>query len=132
MGEPMTERMTAAEYQEMLRSPKRSKMRNVKTEVDGIKFDSKLEADYYCQLKILKRTGEVIDFIRQPKYLLTDTLKKNGETFRKMQYIADFLVTYSDGRKEIIDCKGRRTQVYINKRKLFEKQYPDLQIKEIS
>lgn len=128
----MTDRMTAAEYQEMLKKPNRSKMRNVKTEVDGIKFDSKLEADYYCQLKILKRTGEVIDFIRQPKYLLTDTLKKNGETFRKMYYTADFLVLYADEHEEIIDCKGFRTDSYKLKRKIFENQYPHLTIKEIS
>ncbi|MDB5054261.1 MAG: hypothetical protein JWM44_2311 [Bacilli bacterium] len=128
----MSTRMTAAEYQEMIRFPKPSKMRNYKTEVDGIWFDSLLEANYYCELKVLIRTGEVKSFTRQPKYLLTDTLKKNGETFKKMYYIADFLVTYSDGREEIVDCKGRRTQVYINKRKLFENIYPHLTITEVS
>lgn len=124
--------MTAAEYQELIRNPKKSKMRNVKTVVDGIRFDSKLEADYYCQLLIRVRTGEVKGFKRQPKYLLTDTLKKNGVTFKKMYYIADFLVTYSDGREEIIDCKGKRTQLYKNKRKVFEERYPNLTIREVT
>jgi hypothetical protein len=125
----MSTKMTIAEYKELLNKP--SKMRNVKTVVDGIKFDSKLEADYYCQLLILMRTGEVKGFIMQPKYLLTDTLRKNGETFKKMYYKADFKVLYADGREEIVDCKGKKTQVYINKRKLFETIYPNLRITEV-
>jgi hypothetical protein len=124
--------MTIAEYQEYLKNPNPSKMRNVKTVVDGIKFDSKLEANYYCQLLILMRTGEVKGFIMQPKYLLTDTLRKNGVTFKKMYYIADFKVMYADGREEIVDCKGRLTQLYKNKRKVFEEKYPNLTIIEVT
>jgi hypothetical protein len=128
----MSTKMTIAEYQEYLKNPKPSKMRNVKTVVDGITFDSKLEADYYCRLKLLIRTGEVLGFTRQPKFLLTDTLRKNGVTFKKMYYIADFLVDYTDGRTEIVDCKGRLTQLYKNKRKVFEEKYPHLTIKEVT
>jgi hypothetical protein len=130
-GEDMSTKMTIAEYHEELKKPKSSKMRNVKTVVDGIKFDSKLEADYYCQLKIRVRTGEVESFTRQPKYLLTDTLKKNGVTFKKMYYIADFLITYPSGSQMIVDCKGKKTQLYINKRKMFETKYPHLTIIEV-
>lgn len=128
----MSTKMTIAEYQEYLKNPNPSKMHNVKTVVDGIKFDSKLEANYYCQLLILMRTGEVKGFIMQPKYLLTDTLRKNGKTFKKMYYIADFKVMYSDGREEIVDCKGRRNQLYINKCKMFEAKYPHLTINEVT
>lgn len=38
--------------------------------VDGIKFDSAKEADYYCELKMLKMVGVVKDFVLQPKYEL--------------------------------------------------------------
>lgn len=126
------ERMSSAEYQEMIKKKKPSKMRNQKTKVDGITFDSLLEANYYCNLKLLVRTGEVNSFDLQPRYLLVEAFEKNKEKFKKMEYVADFLVTYADGRQEIVDCKGRRTQVYINKRKLFEKKYPDLKIIEVN
>jgi len=56
----MQDRISAKEYNIMAAKP--LKMRNVKTVADGRIFDSKKEADYYCQLKILKRQGEIIDF----------------------------------------------------------------------
>ena len=39
------------------------------------------------------------------------------------KYIADFKVTYADGRVEIVDVKGVRTDVYRLKKKLVEAQY---------
>lgn len=41
-----------------------SKYRAKKTVVDGIIFDSKKEADFYCELKMLKMGGVVKDFER--------------------------------------------------------------------
>ena len=35
------------------------------------------------------------------------------------------------GRTIVVDTKGKRTDVYKLKRKLFEKRYPDLTIKEV-
>lgn len=49
-----------------------------------------------------------------------------------MEYVADFKVTYADGRVEIIDCKGMKTEAYKIKKKLFEYRYPELTIKEVS
>ena len=40
-------------------SPKpKNKYSSQKTWIDGICFDSKKEADYYCQLKLLTRAGD--------------------------------------------------------------------------
>ena len=36
--------------------PKTSKYHNKKTVVDNIKFDSKLEANRYCELKLLRKS----------------------------------------------------------------------------
>jgi len=44
---------------------KPSKYRNVKTEVDGIKFDSKKEAERWIELKSLEAAGKVKDLRRQ-------------------------------------------------------------------
>lgn len=42
------------------------KYHNTKTVADGIKFDSKLEAERYAQLKILERAGVIRELELQP------------------------------------------------------------------
>ena len=69
-----------------------SKYRNRKTIHDGITFDSKGEANRYCELKILERAGEISDLTLQPKFTLQESFKKNGKTHRAITYIADFPV----------------------------------------
>ena len=43
----------------------KSKFGNVKTEVDGVSFDSKGEAAYWQTLKLRERAGEISDLKRQ-------------------------------------------------------------------
>ena len=45
---------------------------NQKVIIDGIKFDSKAEAERYKELKILERAGKIRGLRLQPKYLLQD------------------------------------------------------------
>lgn len=66
------------------------KYHNKKTVADGIKFDSKLEAERYAQLKILERAGVIRDLELQPEYELIPSFKKDGKTWRKTVYKADF------------------------------------------
>lgn len=127
----MQERMTAAEYRELVQKGKRHKYNAQRTEVDGIMFDSKAEALYYQELLLLKRAGEVIDIQLQPRFILQDSFTKNGKKYPKVEYVADFLVTYGDGRQEVIDVKGFKTPVYKLKRAWFEGKYPELTIKEV-
>ncbi len=108
-----------------------NKYRNIKTEIDGITFDSKKESNFYLELKIRKMAKDINGFKLQPKYLLQEAFVKNGKRYRAIYYIADFEVWNTDGTIDIIDCKGKRTQVYSLKKKLFEKRYPDLTIKEV-
>lgn len=77
-----------------------------KTYVDGIKFDSKAEGDYYILLKRQKENGEILNFELQPKFELLPKFEKHGEKHRAMSYIADFRVYLNDGTTEIIDVKG--------------------------
>ena len=74
-----------------------NKYRNKKVIVDGEEFDSKKEGKRYKELKLLERAGEISNLELQPKFLLQDTFKKNGKTYKKIQYIADFM--YCQGRK---------------------------------
>lgn len=133
-------RWSEEEYEEFLerkgtyiqsKSKKKNKYRNIKTQVDGITFDSKKEAEYYCKLKLLKQAGEIKDFGLQPRYELQPTFRKNGTTYRAITYVADFVITNLDGTTEVVDIKGVETQVFKIKQKLFEYMYPDLSLKVI-
>ena len=53
-------------------------------------FDSIRESQRYKELKLLERAGEISNLKLQPKFLLQDSFKKNGKTYRKIEYIADF------------------------------------------
>ena len=97
----------------------RSKYWAEKNVVDGIKFDSRVESDYYLYLKSLGK-----EFTLQPKYLLQEKFINNqGENIRPIYYIADF--AYDD---IVVDIKGMPTQAAKLKRKLFMKKYPNLKL----
>ncbi|EAE0294202.1 DUF1064 domain-containing protein [Listeria monocytogenes] len=105
------------------RTSTRSKYNAKKVVIDDIKFDSKAEAAYYQQLKLLKMSGEVVSFDLQPEFILQDSFVKNGKKYHAIKYRADFLVRYKDGHEELIDVKGMLTNEFILKRKLFEMRY---------
>lgn len=108
---------------------RKNKYRNKKTIVNGITFDSKMEAQYYSYLNLLKSNGIVEDFEMQKEFVLLDSFKKNGKTIRAIKYKADFVVIYKDDHIEVIDIKGAITKEFAIKRKLFEKRYSDLTLK---
>ena len=112
------------------------KYHNIKISVDGIKFDSKLEAERYRQLKILERAGVIRDLELQPEYELIPSFKKDGKTWRKTVYKADFRYILAENDKTIIeDVKGSIsviTDVFRLKQKLFEYKYPELTIKIVT
>lgn len=108
------------------------KYHNTKTVADGIKFDSKLEAERYAQLKILERAGVIRELELQPSFELLPSFRKNGKTWRKTVYKADFrYILAKDDRIIIEDVKGSTaviTDVFRLKQKLFEYKYPDYTI----
>lgn len=122
-------RISVEEYKKMLKKP--HKYNAKATIVDGIRFDSKAEAKRYRELKLLKQAGDIKDFILQPKFVLIPAEKgPDGKTRRAVHYVADFLVTYPDGKREVEDVKGMITPVYRLKKRLFEHKF-GMTIKEI-
>ena len=107
-----------------------TKYRAKKTEIDGIKFDSKKEAKRYIALRELEKKGNIEKLMLQPRFLLQEGFRKNGKAYRKIEYVANFMYK-QDGKLIIEDVKGIKTDVYKLKQKLFEKRYQDLTIKEI-
>lgn len=106
---------------------RQNKFGNRKTTIDGITFDSAKEARRYSELKIMQRAGLISDLKIQPRFELIPSFKKNGETFRKTEYVADF--SYTEKGIEIVeDVKSEITRahpVYKIKRKLLHFKYDD-------
>ncbi len=92
-----------------------NKYQNIKTTVDGIRFDSKAEAEYYLELKI---NGVKIEEM-QPKVYLSKA---------KILYKPDFVII-EDGKRVWIDVKGAATPVFNLKARLWKAYGPgDLRI----
>ena len=107
-----------------------NKYKNRKIQIDMYVFDSIRESQRYKELKLLERAGEISNLELQPHFLLQDSFRKNGKTFRKIEYVADFM--YIENGKTIVeDVKGLQTDIFKLKHKIFEKVYPDLELKII-
>ncbi len=94
---------------------RKNKYNAKKTVVDGIKFDSKLEAERWCELRIAERAGVINELKRQVTYRFI----VNGVLVCK--YIADF--EYFDKQTGCIvteDVKGMITPEFRIKAKLFK------------
>ena len=105
--------------------PKKSKYGAVKTEVDGIMFDSKREASRYQELRLLEQAGEIANLRLKVPYIL---FPKN-EHGRALKYIADFVYNDDTGALVVEDAKGHSTDVYKIKRRLMA-ELKGIEIKE--
>ena len=112
-----------------------------KTTVNGINFDSKLEADKYLHLLTLERIGKIKNLkLQVPFELMTKQEKQEkdyipsigkGKAIRAIKYISDFTYTRcSDNALVIMDTKGRTSEVYKIKVKLLRACYPSYTIIE--
>ena len=100
-----------------------------KTIIDGITFDSKREADRYCELKLLERGGAIIDLRLQVPFELQPAFTLNKKKIRAIHYIADFMYK-ENGVYVVEDAKGFKTKEYMLKRKLYAYKYGQ-EIREI-
>lgn len=116
------------------------------TIVDGIKFHSKTEAEYYKYLMANKEQLNIKEVELQPQFTLMEKfiLTPSGEridyiddsqfkkeqkrypkcTHQSMKYIADFLITYKNDKVEVVDIKGIKTADFRIKEKMFNYLYP--------
>lgn len=93
------------------------KYRNKRCELDGFKFDSLMERNYYIDLKLRQRAGEIDSITIHPKWSITLAGRKICTV------VLDF--SFRDvktGCKHYIDVKGMDTPVSRLKRKLLEAQ----------
>ena len=93
-----------------------------KTEIDGIKFASKKEANRYAELVLMEKAHEITGLERQRKFTLIGAQRDStGRVIeRPCVYIADFAYKDQDGNTVVEDTKSpaTRTPAYVIKRKL--------------
>lgn len=85
-----------------------------KTEVEGIKFSSKREANYFMQLRLAQKSGDLLFFLRQAPFHLPGNVR----------YVVDFVEFWKNGDVRFTDTKGFKTPMYIAKRKMVQALYP--------
>jgi len=107
-----TRREAKTEAQQHVADRPRSKYRNKKTRVGALVFDSKLEAARYVDLKKLEEGGVISGLQCQVPF----KIEVNDSLICK--YIADFTYLDCDGKKIVEDAKGKRTDVYMLKKKM--------------
>lgn len=116
-------RLTEEQYADLMRKrstpaatvplKKKPKYRNVPAmSADGKRFDSKLERDYYEQLVLRWKAGDILWFVRQVNFELEGGVK----------YRCDFLVVTPAG-VDVVDTTGMLTRTKINKLKQVRARY---------
>lgn len=116
-------RLTEEQYADLMRkrsapvaapAKKKSKFKNIRCQsADGKNFASRLERDYYEQLLLRWKAGDVRWFILQPSFGL-----EGGVVYR-----ADFLVVTAAGDVEVVDTKGFLTPETKNKLRQMKARY---------
>ena len=101
----------------------KSKYNNVKTEFEGMKFDSSKEKNRYLELAVLAKAGKIKNLERQKRFEIVP--KTPGE--RARYYCADFV--YEEAGKTVIeDVKSIATakdKVFSLKWALMKWKYPE-------
>ncbi len=106
-----------------------NKYHNVKTEINGIKFDSRKEGARYLELSMLEKAGKIRHLELQKRF---EIVPKKYENKRARYYVADF-VYEENGKKIIEDVKSpitRKNPVYSLKKALVLVNYPEYFFKE--
>jgi hypothetical protein len=88
-----------------------TKYRAIPTEVEGIRFASRMEARRFQELRLMEKAGEITNLKLQTRWPLV----VNG--VKVCEYRPDF--EYDEGGRHVVeDVKGARTSVFAIKAKL--------------
>lgn len=110
-----------------------NKYHNKKVIIDGIKFDSQKEGNYYLKLRMLEKAGKIRDLKLQVPFVVLETFKVDDRTYRKTKYIADFTYLDDKNKLHVIDVKSeatRKDKTYQLKKKLMAWKY-GIEIEEV-
>lgn len=107
-------------------SKPRPKYGNKKVEVDGYKFDSKAEANYYLMLKnqghsFMPISGEYVAM--QENIIIQDRCEVPGKKIQAIKYRADFVFYNGTEIVKVVDVKGYQDAMSKLKMKMFAFKY---------
>lgn len=118
----------------MYRTAFGSKYGNKKTEYNGRKYDSKLEARIAQELDLRMKAGEFTEIEPQYRIKLYVYLP-DGKRADLFTYICDFKCTKPDGSYLLVEAKGHVTEKYRIKRKILDlvwlPDHPEYEFEEI-
>lgn len=132
-------RKQVAQYMDQVKT---GKYRNIRTQVDGIPFDSQKEARRFIELRSLLKAGKIRNLKLQPQFTLQESyVTPDGERTRAVRYVADFSyetaihqnvqdgegnlkpVTYWNFVVEDVKSQATRTAQYKIKKKLMLERF---------
>lgn len=106
-----------------------------KTEVDGIVFASKLEADRYLELRLLEQAEEITALVLQPEFQIVRGFvnPETGEKVKSRFYIGDFQYIDNATNKIVVeDTKGMETAEFRLKWSLVKSMYPQFEFRKVT
>jgi hypothetical protein len=111
---------------------RKSKYNNEAFFLDGRWFDSKGEAFCYRDyFKPMALAGVITDLEFQTPYILQESFRDAlGVKHRAIKYVADFRFV-EKGKLVVADFKGKETQSFRDKRKMFLVRYPNIEFRII-
>jgi len=93
----------------------------IKTQVNGITFDSKAEASRYGELLLLGKAGHIAGLTLQVPFILAPAVILNGRKKPALKYVADFVYTDTKlGQIVVEDVKGVMTPLFRAKQHLMK------------
>lgn len=111
-----------------------TKYHSRKTVVNGIPFDSRLEAARYQQLRLLEKADEITSLQLQVEFqILRGWINpETGEKIKSRNYIADFVYIDNATNKLIVeDTKGIETPEFRLKWSLVKSLYPQFEFRKV-
>ena len=137
--EPRFLEMSSAEFRRRFITgepePKKNKYHAVKTEVNGVIYDSKKESRRGQWLDSLQKEGKISELERQKRFQLIEPFVYHGKKYQGVTWVADFYYFDNDKKKYIAeDVKSKITRKkaeYRIKIKLFMLKYPKILFSEI-
>lgn len=103
---------------------RKSKYNAVKVMIDGIRFDSKIEAKRYGELKLLEGRRDIRGLRVHPRFPI------EVEGFHICDYVGDFAYREPGTPYEVVeDVKGVETPEFKLKAKLFKALYRDRELR---
>lgn len=109
-----------------------NKYHNQITKIDGINFDSKLEAQRYGELLLLEKAGQISELKVHPRYMVAEG--QSDMRLRPIYYVGDF--EYREGDRIICeDIKGGKatqTAVFKMKAKLFRMRFKNIELRIVN